>query len=109
MNTLTTIRNITRAAGTALVLALGAVCMPCGSAMAQSSGHDHSHTDGTGKRRAVAPSYAWKLLSPLGLRQPASIDTLFQNYAREFVPSEVSAAWVTTGNLGSEGMNMIFD
>lgn len=70
--------------------------------------HDHSHTDGTGKKVAVAPSYAWKVLSPLGLREETGIDTLFQNYAQEFVPSEVSPAWATTGNLGAEGINMIF-
>lgn len=52
-------------------------------------------------------SYAWTLLPPLGLREPATIDTLYENYSRQSVPSEVSEAWVTTGNLGAPGENMI--
>lgn len=60
------------------------------------------------KKQEVAPSYAWKLVEPLGLRESASIDTLPDNYARLSVPSAVSDAWVTTGNLGSEGVDMIF-
>lgn len=58
---------------------------------------------------AIAPSYAWRMLAPLGLREPATIDTLFEDYSRRSVPSEVSDAWATTGNLGAEGLNMIFD
>ena len=37
-----------------------------------------------------------------------SIDTLSYNYYQKSVPSEVSPAYATTGNLGAEGMNMIF-
>lgn len=57
----------------------------------------------------VAPSYAWRMLSPMGLREEADIDTLFQNYSRQSVPSEISSAWACTGNAVAEGMNMIFD
>lgn len=60
------------------------------------------------KPRAVEPSYAWSLLPPLGLHQPATIDTLLYNYYQKSIPSEVSTAWCSTGNLGAEGMNMIF-
>ena len=67
----------------------------------------HSHT-GHPKNKVVAPSYAWKLIQPLGLREEATIDTLFTNYSFQSVPSAVSVAWATTGNLGGEGMNMIF-
>ncbi len=49
------------------------------------------------------------MLAPLGLREPAGIDTLFEDYSRRFVPSEVSDAWATTGNFGAEGLDMIFD
>ncbi|MDE6206298.1 MAG: putative porin [Muribaculaceae bacterium] len=52
--------------------------------------------------------YAWRLIAPLGLREPAAIDTLPDNYYRRSIPSFVSDAWATTGNLGAEGMNMIF-
>ena len=38
----------------------------------------HSHT-GHPKNKVVAPSYAWKLIQPLGLREEATIDTLFTN------------------------------
>lgn len=54
-------------------------------------------------------SYAWKLLAPLGLREPAPMDTLPLNYYRESIPSLVSDAYATTGNLGGAGLNMIFD
>lgn len=64
--------------------------------------HDHP------KMPTVAPSEAWSVMSPLGLHKPATIDTLFQNYSRESIPSEVSDAYCTTGNLGAEGENMIW-
>ena len=70
-------------------------------------GHSHEST-GSHKKPVIAPSYAWKLFSPLGLREPAKMDTLMLNYAQEFVPSLVSDAYATTGNLGAEGLNMIF-
>ena len=54
-------------------------------------------------------SYAWKLMAPLGLRESAPMDTLPLNYYRQAIPSLVSDAWTTTGNLGAEGMNMIFE
>lgn len=60
------------------------------------------------KAPQLAPSYAWTILPPLGLHEPATIDTLFCNYAQQSVPSEVSMAYATTGNLGGEGMNMLF-
>lgn len=56
----------------------------------------------------IAPSYSWKVLEPLGLREPSDIDTLKHNYAQRSVPSEVSDAWACTGNLGAEGIDMIF-
>ncbi len=55
----------------------------------------------------IAPSYAWKMLPPLGLHEPATIDTLLYNYFRQYIPSAVSDAYATTGNLGAEGINMI--
>ncbi len=61
-----------------------------------------------GKSPQLAPSYAWEILPPLGLHQPATIDTLLYNYYQQSVPSEVSKAYATTGNLGAEGMDMVF-
>lgn len=57
---------------------------------------------------AQEPPYAWKLLAPLGLRENAELDTLPQNYYRRAIPSLVSDAYATTGNIGAEGLNMIF-
>jgi hypothetical protein len=51
---------------------------------------------------------AWSVLEPLGLREPATVDTLQYNYYRNAIPSAASDAWATTGNLGAEGINMIY-
>ena len=45
------------------------------------------------KPREVAPSYAWRTMAPLGLHEPATIDTLLYDYPLKSVPSEVSLAW----------------
>lgn len=69
----------------------------------------HTTESNTAKKKPIGEPYAWKLIAPLGLREPAPMDTLPLNYYRESIPSLVSDAWATTGNLGAEGMNMIFD
>lgn len=56
----------------------------------------------------LAPSFAWSVLQPLGLREPATIDTTFLNYSIKSIPSLVTPAWATTGNLGDPGINLIF-
>lgn len=60
------------------------------------------------KKVQLAPSYAWSILQPLGLRVESTIDTLPDNYGQRSIPSAVSAAYATTGNLGAEGLNMIW-
>ncbi len=60
------------------------------------------------KDKPLQPSYAWRIIEPLGLRQEATIDTLYEGYAQRFVPSAQSAAYATTGNYGAEGINMIW-
>lgn len=60
------------------------------------------------RQPVLAPSYAWKILPPLGLREPASIDTLYTNYSLRFVPQTVSPAYAATGNYCAEGYNMIY-
>ncbi|MCI5978915.1 MAG: putative porin [Bacteroidales bacterium] len=67
-------------------------------------GFRHAHK----KAPVVAPSEAWTILPPLGLREKSTIDTLFENYNRQAIPSLVSDAYCTTGNLGGEGTNMIW-
>lgn len=63
---------------------------------------------GAAKKPVIAPSYAWTMLEPLCLREPSSIDTLFQNYGQRSVPSSLSAAYATTGNMSAPGRNMIY-
>lgn len=60
------------------------------------------------KKTQLAPGYAWRLEPPLGMRVPAEIDTLPDNYAQRSVPADISDAWATTGNLGGPGQNMIW-
>ena len=56
----------------------------------------------------LEPSYAWTITEPLGQRYSSTIDTLQYNYHLQAVPSQVSKAFMTTGNLGAEGQNEIF-
>ena len=56
----------------------------------------------------TSKSYAWTLMEPLGLREESTIDTLLYNYYHKSVPSGVSPAYATTGNLGAEGLNMLY-
>lgn len=60
------------------------------------------------KKEPLQPSYAWRMIEPLGLRRVSTIDTVPYDYAQRFVPSMVSAAYATTGNYGAEGINMIW-
>lgn len=52
--------------------------------------------------------YAWTVVQPLGLREPTAIDSTFLDYSLYSVPSNISPAWATTGNLGDPGINMVF-
>ena len=60
------------------------------------------------KGQQLEPSYAWKIIEPLGLHEEASIDTLPINYGQRSVPSMASLAWATTGNYGAQGIDMIW-
>lgn len=95
----------------AAVAVTAAIALPCPATAQLTAGTDGASGESapSSRKPVIAPSYAWKLLAPLGLREEATIDTLFENYSRRSVPSEVSDAWATTGNLGAEGINMIFD
>lgn len=60
------------------------------------------------KKQILEPSYAWKIIEPLGLHEEATIDTLPINYGQRSVPSMASLAWATTGNYGAQGIDMIW-
>ena len=53
-------------------------------------------------------SSAWTLAFPLGQHEEASIDTTLYNYQRIAIPAMYSDAMATTGNLGTEALNMIY-
>lgn len=64
--------------------------------------------DKTKETKVRKPGSAWTISLPLGEHIPSTIDTLQYNYQRQAVPSLESDAWLTTGNLGAEGMNLIY-
>ncbi len=66
------------------------------------------HAATAAKKQVIAPSVAWTLSDPLGLRYPSTIDTLHFDYHDRFVPAMQSKAWATTGNYGAQGQNQIF-
>ncbi|MDE5727069.1 MAG: putative porin [Duncaniella sp.] len=53
-------------------------------------------------------STAWRLMEPLGLREPAEFDTLTYNLFQQYVPSAYSPAFAITGNQTSEAINMVY-
>jgi len=65
-------------------------------------------TGQSSEKQTFKPGSAWTLTYPLGLNEPSTIDTLLYNYQRLSIPSMVSDAYATTGNLGAEGINMIY-
>jgi len=71
------------------------------------AGHAQAPSDSTASAPERRPS-AWTLISPLGLRDPAPIDTLLYNYQRRSIPALVSDAYASTGNLGNAGRNEIY-
>ena len=90
-------------------------CTTAVSAQDYDSGSDsgrssRSRNESTKQEPDLLPlSYCWKVISPLGLRETAPMDTLPLNYYLQAIPSMVSPAYATTGNLGGEGLNMIFN
>lgn len=53
-------------------------------------------------------SSAWRIATPLGERIEAPVDTLHYDYAQRSIPSAQSIAYATTGNLGTEGYDLIY-
>ena len=89
-----------------ILLVLFMLVFTVGAADAQSERQQDTHSKQLAELDSL--SYCWRLLSPLGLRELAPMDTIPLNYHRQAIPSFASNAWATTGNLGAEGMNMIF-
>lgn len=94
-----------------LILSLIGIAVLAHPAAAQKPGSGINETTGsatTNKPVKVKPSYAWQMLPPLGLHETVGIDTSFINYSLRSVPSLVSPAYATTGNLGAEGREMLY-
>ncbi len=51
---------------------------------------------------------AWTLTWPLGYHVAAPMDTLPYNYQSRSIPSMATDAYATTGNVGAEGLDMIY-
>lgn len=68
-----------------------------GTNAAQASGND-----------TIREGTAWTLTFPLGNHVESVIDTLAYNYQRSAIPAMVSDAYATTGNMGAEGINLIY-
>ena len=60
------------------------------------------------QKDTIKEGSAWTLTFPLGDHVESKIDTTTYNYQRYSIPSQQSDAYVTTGNLGAEGINMIY-
>lgn len=62
----------------------------------------------TEKKDTIREGSAWTLTFPLGDHIESKIDTVTYNYQRYTIPALQSDAYVSTGNLGAEGINMIY-
>lgn len=85
-----------------LAVAMRAVC-----AIAQTPSGT-SDSEGAKTTTSFKAGNAWSLSYPLGLRFDAEMDTLTLNYQRQAIPSMVTDAYATTGNLGAEGLDMLY-
>lgn len=88
---------------TALLLS-GVVLFNASAGISDNTPSDKSRED----EKPLREGSAWTLSFPLGLHQQSTIDTLSYNYQRICIPAMVSDAYATTGNLGAEGLNLIY-
>lgn len=51
---------------------------------------------------------AWTLAYPLGQHEESTVDTTLYNYQRIAIPAMYSDAMATTGNLGTQALNMMY-
>lgn len=80
--------------------------MSSGAAAAQDE--EAPQTSAMTQAEADKLSRAWQLLAPLGVHEPASVDTSLYNYAQRSVPSAQTPAYASVGNLGGAGLNMLY-
>lgn len=59
-------------------------------------------------KRPARGESAWTIITPLGDHSPASFDTIPTNYHLSAIPSMVTPAQATTGNLGAPTQTQIF-
>lgn len=53
-------------------------------------------------------SYAWRLSEPLGSEVRVDMDSLLFNYGQRSVPAMQTDAYASTGNLGAEGVSLVY-
>lgn len=71
-------------------------------------GGSSSHSDKKSEKTVIKPGNAWTVDKTLGTHYKSTIDTLPYNYQKQAIPSMVTDAYATTGNLGAEGQTQIF-
>ncbi|MBE6314369.1 MAG: hypothetical protein E7079_05415 [Bacteroidales bacterium] len=71
-------------------------------------GGSSSHSDKKSEKTVRKPGNAWRVDKTLGTHYKSTIDTLPYNYQKQAIPSMVTDAYATTGNLGAEGQTQIF-
>ena len=71
-------------------------------------GGSSSHSDKKSEKTVRKPGNAWIVDKTLGTHYKSTIDTLPYNYQKQAIPSMVTDAYATTGNLGAEGQTQIF-
>lgn len=90
------------------ILAIAAVVMSVFSISSYGQSQPVLNPGNADSKVTYKPGSAWTLSFPLGLHDPAEIDTLTYNYQRRSIPNMWSDAYATTGNLGAEGINMLY-
>ena len=71
-------------------------------------GGSSSHSDKKSEKTVRKPGNVWTVDKTLGTHYKSTIDTLPYNYQKQAIPSMVTDAYATTGNLGAEGQTQIF-
>lgn len=95
---------------TRIFAALAAALTLCPVSAWAQFGTSTGKDSGSGSGTKLPPQIitAWSMLPPLGLHEPAPVDTLLYDYYKTAVPWAVSPAWASTGNLGAPGIDMIY-
>ncbi len=79
-----------------------------GNAINMSAQQTADKEESASPKRPLPKSSAWTLSYPLGEHIPSTFDTLTYNYQRNAIPSMTTDAYATTGNMGAEGIDMIY-